>query len=41
MGCHTIQGYVFAEPMFEHEYLAWTRDAGFVPHRPPDISGQA
>ena len=28
MGCHTIQGYVFAEPMFEHEYLAWTRDAG-------------
>ena len=28
MGCHTIQGYVFAEPMFEDEYLAWTRDAG-------------
>jgi EAL domain-containing protein (putative c-di-GMP-specific phosphodiesterase class I) len=28
MGCHTIQGYVFAEPMFEGEYLAWTRDAG-------------
>jgi len=27
MGCHTIQGYVFAEPMFEGEYLAWTRDA--------------
>ncbi|GAA4758638.1 hypothetical protein GCM10023264_28820 [Sphingomonas daechungensis] len=27
MGCHTIQGYVFAEPMFETEYLAWTRDA--------------
>ena len=33
MGCHTIQGYVFAEPMFEHEYLAWTRDARFVPDR--------
>ena len=27
MGCHTIQGHVFAEPMFEDEYLAWTRDA--------------
>ena len=27
MGCHTIQGYVFAQPMFEDEYLAWTRDA--------------
>jgi EAL domain-containing protein (putative c-di-GMP-specific phosphodiesterase class I) len=27
MGCHTIQGYVFAHPMFEDEYLAWTRDA--------------
>jgi diguanylate cyclase (GGDEF)-like protein len=27
MGCHTIQGYVFAEPMFEEEYLEWTRDA--------------
>jgi EAL domain-containing protein (putative c-di-GMP-specific phosphodiesterase class I) len=27
MGCHTIQGYVFAEPMFEGEYLAWTRDS--------------
>ena len=28
MGCHTIQGYVFAEPMFEDEYMAWTRDSG-------------
>jgi diguanylate cyclase (GGDEF)-like protein len=28
MGCHTIQGFVFAEPMFEEEYLGWTRDAG-------------
>jgi diguanylate cyclase (GGDEF)-like protein len=28
MGCHTIQGFVFAEPMFEDEYLGWTRDAG-------------
>jgi diguanylate cyclase (GGDEF)-like protein len=28
MGCSTIQGYVFAQPMFEDEYLAWTRDAG-------------
>jgi diguanylate cyclase (GGDEF)-like protein len=27
MGCNTIQGFVFAEPMFEAEYLAWTRDA--------------
>ena len=27
MGCHTIQGYVFAEPMFEAEYLDWTRDS--------------
>jgi len=26
MGCHTIQGFVFAEPMFEPDYLAWTRD---------------
>ncbi len=24
MGCHTIQGYVFAEPMYEAEYDAWT-----------------
>jgi diguanylate cyclase (GGDEF)-like protein len=27
MRCDTIQGYVFAEPMFEAEYLDWTRDA--------------
>ena len=27
MGCHTIQGYVFAQPMLEDEYLAWTRDS--------------
>ena len=24
MGCDTVQGYVFAEPMFEKEFLAWT-----------------
>lgn len=27
MGCDTIQGFVFAEPMVEAEYLDWTRDA--------------
>ena len=27
MGCHTVQGYVFARPMAEADYLAWTRDA--------------
>ena len=27
MGCHTIQGYVFAEPMPEAQYLDWTQDA--------------
>ena len=27
MGCDTVQGHVFAEPMFEAEYLDWTRDA--------------
>jgi diguanylate cyclase (GGDEF)-like protein len=24
MGCDTVQGYVFAEPMFEEEFLSWT-----------------
>ena len=24
MGCDIVQGYVFAEPMFEEEFLAWT-----------------
>ena len=33
MGCHTIQGYVFAEPMFEGEYLAWTRDSAGATNR--------
>ncbi len=28
MGCETIQGFVFATPMFEEEYLRWTRHAG-------------
>ena len=23
MGCDTVQGFVFAEPMFEDEFLAW------------------
>jgi len=27
MGCDTVQGYVFAEPMFEEEFLAWIGDA--------------
>ena len=27
MGCHTVQGFVFAKPMFEREYLDWTRTA--------------
>ena len=27
MGCHTVQGYIFAQPMFEEEFLAWTRNA--------------
>jgi diguanylate cyclase (GGDEF)-like protein len=25
MGCDTVQGYVFSEPMFEQDFLAWTR----------------
>ncbi|WP_300974064.1 EAL domain-containing protein [Sphingomonas sp. LHG3406-1] len=28
MGCETIQGFVFAEPMMETEFLAWTSHAG-------------
>jgi len=24
MGCDTVQGYVFSEPMFEQDFLAWT-----------------
>ena len=27
MGCHTVQGYVFAHPMFERDYLDWTSNA--------------
>jgi diguanylate cyclase (GGDEF)-like protein len=27
MGCDTVQGYVFAQPMFEEEYTNWTRNA--------------
>ena len=27
MGCDTVQGFVFAQPMFEEEYLSWTRNA--------------
>ncbi len=27
MGCDTVQGYVFSEPMFEEEFLAWTNNA--------------
>ncbi|MFL6733816.1 MAG: EAL domain-containing protein, partial [Sphingomicrobium sp.] len=27
MGCETVQGFVFAHPMFEEEYSAWTRNA--------------
>ena len=27
MGCETVQGFVFAYPMFEEEYLAWTQNA--------------
>lgn len=26
MGCETVQGYVFAQPMFEEEYLNWTQN---------------
>jgi diguanylate cyclase (GGDEF)-like protein len=27
MGCDTVQGFVFAHPMFEEEYLSWTQNA--------------
>jgi diguanylate cyclase (GGDEF)-like protein len=27
MGCDTVQGYIFAAPMFEEEFLAWTNNA--------------
>jgi EAL domain-containing protein (putative c-di-GMP-specific phosphodiesterase class I) len=27
MGCDTVQGYIFAEPMFEEPFLAWVRNA--------------
>ena len=26
MGCHTVQGFVFAGPMYQDEYEAWTAD---------------
>ena len=28
MGCDTVQGYIFAAPMMEEEFLAWTGKAG-------------
>ena len=27
MGCETVQGFIFAHPMFEQDYLAWIRNA--------------
>jgi diguanylate cyclase (GGDEF)-like protein len=27
MGCDTVQGFIFSPPMFEDEFLAWTRSA--------------
>ncbi|MDQ3078243.1 MAG: EAL domain-containing protein [Pseudomonadota bacterium] len=27
MGCDTVQGFIFAHPMFETDYLAWIRNA--------------
>jgi EAL domain-containing protein (putative c-di-GMP-specific phosphodiesterase class I) len=28
MGCDTVQGFIFAEPMFEEEFVAWVSNAG-------------
>ncbi len=28
MGCQTVQGYVFAQPMAEEDYRAWVGHAG-------------
>jgi predicted signal transduction protein with EAL and GGDEF domain len=28
MGCDTVQGFIFSPPMFEDEFLAWTRNSG-------------
>jgi EAL domain-containing protein (putative c-di-GMP-specific phosphodiesterase class I) len=27
MGCGTVQGFIFAHPMFEDDYVAWVRNA--------------
>ncbi|HVL78302.1 MAG TPA: EAL domain-containing protein [Sphingomicrobium sp.] len=27
MGCETVQGYIFAQPMFEDEFIAWSGNA--------------
>jgi EAL domain-containing protein (putative c-di-GMP-specific phosphodiesterase class I) len=27
MGCDTVQGYVFAPPMLQDEFVAWTGNA--------------
>jgi EAL domain-containing protein (putative c-di-GMP-specific phosphodiesterase class I) len=28
MGCETVQGFIFATPMFEDEFVAWAAGAG-------------
>jgi EAL domain-containing protein (putative c-di-GMP-specific phosphodiesterase class I) len=28
MGCETVQGFVFGEPMFEQDYRMWVSHAG-------------
>jgi EAL domain-containing protein (putative c-di-GMP-specific phosphodiesterase class I) len=33
MGCDTVQGFVFAQPMFETEFVAWTSNAERGPGR--------